>query len=250
MNTTTHTITMQPRFLWFLMLCYTMAMVLANWFDPRLIHIFGLNTDAGALIFPLTFLFADLITEIYGYKHTRRAIWCGFLFNILFLIYGQIVIHLPSPSYATHNEIFNDLMTMDGRIILGSIVSYFLAEPLNAIILAKLKIKMQGKAVGSRYVLSTFIAAGFDSVFFSTIAFYGMMSNNNLVEFIITLWFIKVAVEILGLPISLPLTKKLKRLEGLDIYDKHTKFNFLSLEGDYSSEDNLLEGEANSPSSD
>ena len=76
---------MQPKYLGFLILTYCMLMVFSNWFDPRLIDLFGLNTDAGTLIFPLGFLISDLITEVYGYKQARRAIWCGFLFNFLFL---------------------------------------------------------------------------------------------------------------------------------------------------------------------
>ena len=88
--------TKQSNILWFLTLTYTMIIVLANWFDARLIHLIGLDTDAGTLVFPLTFLLSDLVTEVYGYKFARRAIWCGFLFNAVFLIYSQIVIHLPS----------------------------------------------------------------------------------------------------------------------------------------------------------
>ncbi len=69
-----------PKYLGFLTLAYTVLLLLANWFDPRLIQLFGFTTDAGTLIFPLTFLLSDLITEVYGYKYTRRAIWCGFCF--------------------------------------------------------------------------------------------------------------------------------------------------------------------------
>src|SRR5262245_18687209 len=104
----------QPDWLWFLTLTYAMVIELTNWFDPRLINI-GLDTDAGTLIFPLTFLLSDLITEVYGYKYARRAIWCGFLFNALFIIYGQIVIHMPSPSYPTNNDMFDTLLTTNIR---------------------------------------------------------------------------------------------------------------------------------------
>src|SRR5688572_13040806 len=95
----------QPKYLWFLVLSYTMVLVLANWFDARLIQIFSFNTDGGTLIFPLTFLLSDLITEVYGYQQARRAIWCGFLFNIFFILYGLAITHLPSPDFAlTRNQ--------------------------------------------------------------------------------------------------------------------------------------------------
>lgn len=231
-------IAMQPRFLWFLTLSYAMVIVLSNWFDPRLISIFGLDTDAGTLIFPFTFLLSDLITEVYGYKHARRAIWAGFLFNIIFIVYGQIVIHMPSPLYPTQNDMFDSLLSTNVRIILASAVSYFCSEPMNSFVMAKLKIKMQGKYMGIRFVLSTVLASGIDSAIFGVIAFYGAMTNLNLITLILVMWLIKVVIEILGLPISIRLAKKLKNIERLDIYDKRTNYNLFNLNAEYLRQDN------------
>ena len=222
------------------MLSYVMVLAFANWFDPRLVNIFGLNTDAGTLIFPLSFILSDLITEVYGYKYARKAIWTGFLFNAIFIGYGQIVIHLPSPSYQTHNEIFNTLLASDLRIIIASAISYFIAEPLNSIIMAKLKIKMRGRNMSVRFVASTFIASFFDSFIFSTLAFYNVMSNSNLLALIITMWLIKVAIEFFGLPFSVYLAKKLKNLERMDIYDYQTKFTLFSLSTNYQANENYF----------
>jgi hypothetical protein len=230
----------QYKYLWFLMLSYVMVLAFANWFDPRLVNIFGLNTDAGTLIFPLSFILSDLITEVYGYKYARKAIWTGFLFNAIFIGYGQIVIHLPSPSYQTHNEIFNTLLASDLRIIIASAISYFIAEPLNSIIMAKLKIKMRGRNMSVRFVASTFIASFFDSFIFSTLAFYNVMSNSNLLALIITMWLIKVAIEFFGLPFSVYLAKKLKNLERMDIYDYQTKFTLFSLSTNYQANENYF----------
>jgi len=227
-----------PKYLWFLILCYAMIIVLANWFDARLIHIFGLDTDAGTLVFPLTFLLSDLITEVYGYKQARRAIWCGFLFNAVFILYGQIVIHLPGPSYATQNALFDTILATNTRIIFASTISYFISEPTNSLIMAKLKIKMQGKNMALRFVLSTFAASGLDSIVFGTLAFYGTMNNANLIALILTMWFIKVFVEIVGLPLSIYLNNKLKKAEQLDIYDENTKFNIFSLNANYTARNN------------
>lgn len=225
--------TSQSKYLWFLMLSYTMVLAFANWFDPRLINIFGLTTDAGTLIFPLSFLLSDLITEVYGYKHARRVIWTGFLFNAIFLAYGQLIIHLPSPAYETHNNMFDTLIAADGRIIVASAISYLIAEPLNSLTMAKLKIKMSGKYMSIRFVLSTLFASGFDSFIFGAIAFYGVMSNINLLFLILTMWLIKVSIEIAGLPFSTYCAKKLKIMEQLDIYDNQTNFSLLSLDTVY-----------------
>lgn len=228
-----------PKVLWFLQIAYTSVILLANWFDLRLVHIWGLDTDAGILIFPLTFILSDLITEVYGYKFARRAIWAGFIFNLLFILYSQLVIHLPSPNYAiSTNTQFDDLLGFQLRIIIASTISYFCAEPLNSIIMAKLKLKNQGNYMALRFVLSTIIAAFFDSFIFGSLAFYGTMSNSNLIIFNVTMWLIKVVIEICGLPFSLSLAKWLKNFEHLDIYDDNTKFNIFSLDASYSDNNN------------
>lgn len=228
----------QNNYLWFIMLTYAMVIVLANWFDPRLVHFFGLDTDAGTLIFPFTFLLSDLITEVYGYKNARKAIWCGFLFNLFFIAYGQLVIHLPSPAYPTNNANFDAILAADARIIIASAISYLCSEPMNSLIMAKLKIKMHGKKMGIRFVTSTIIASCFDSFIFGTLAFYGVMSNLDLFYLILTMWLIKSAIEILGLPVSIKLAKKLKQLEQVDIYDTRTNFNIFSLDTVYTKQDN------------
>lgn len=216
-----------------------MVMVLANWFDVRLIRIFSLDTDAGTLIFPLSFLLSDMMTEVYGYQQARRAIWCGFLFNIIFIIYAQIVIHLPSPDYAIiNNAKFDDILAMNSRIIIASTLSYLCAEPLNAFIMAMLKIRFSGHRLAMRFIASTFIASGVDSMIFGTIAFAGLMSNHQLLLLITTMWFMKVFIEVVGLPISLYLTRKLKQIEHLDIYDKKTDFSLFSLDVTYTKNDN------------
>ncbi len=175
---------------------------------------------------------------MYGYKHARRAIWCGFLFNALFIIYGQVIIHMPSPNYPTNNTVFDTLLATNVRIILASAISYLSSEPLNSFVMAKLKIKTKGRYLGIRFVLSTIVASGTDSTIFSIIAFYGVMSDSNLIMLALTMWFIKVFIELIGLPISIRLTKKLKKMEQLDIYDKQTNFNILSLDTNYTARDN------------
>jgi uncharacterized integral membrane protein (TIGR00697 family) len=228
-----------PQYLSFLTLSFSMMIILSNWYAPRLIHIFGIDTDGGTLIFPITFMLSDLITEVYGYKHARRAIWCGFFFNLLFIIYGQIIVHMPAPDYATHNDMFDALTSFSVRIVIASLVSYFIAEPFNSLVMAKLKIKLQGKWLGLRFVLSTFIASGIDSLLFLTIAFYGVLSNANLVSLIITMWCLKVVIEIIMLPLSTYLAKWLKKNEQLDIFDYGTNFIPFSLNGEYSVKNNF-----------
>ncbi|MCL9683237.1 queuosine precursor transporter [Legionella maioricensis] len=228
-----------PSFLCFLILSYSMVIVLANWFDVRLIRLFSFDTDAGTLIFPLTFILSDLITEVYGYQQARRAIWCGLLFNMIFILYGQIVIHLPSPDYALlSNNKFDEIQSMNIRVIIASTISYLCAEPLNSLVMAKLKIRYSGNKLAIRFIASTCIASAVDSFIFGTLAFCGLMNYDHLLHFITNMWFLKIMIEVIGLPLSLHLTKQLKQTERLDIYDIKTNFNLFRLKIDYTEQNN------------
>jgi queuosine precursor transporter len=228
-----------PKMLWFLQISFVSVILLANWFDIRLIQLGFIITDAGTLIFPLTFIISDLITEVYGYKHARRAIWVGFLFNLFFIGYSQLIIHLPSPGFAFDvNTKFASLLEFNARIILASIASYLLCEPLNSYTMAKLKLKTKGKYMWLRFISSTVIASFCDSFIFGSLAFAMIMPVNELIKFNLMMWLVKVVVEICGLPLSLTLANKLKQYEQLDIYDRHTKFSLFSLEVGYAKDNN------------
>ncbi len=234
----THVVQNHPKYLWFLILSYSMIIAISNWFDARLVNIFGMTISPGALIFPVTFLLSDMITEVYGYKHARRAIWSAFLFNVIFIGYGQIIIHLPSPSFATDNATFNKLISANIFIILGSFASYLVSEPINSYILAKLKIKYRGQYTSLRFIGSTIVASALDSVVFAIIAFYKIYSTHDIMKIIIDIWITKTIIEILGLKLSIRLTKFLKKSEKLDIYDVDTNFSPFSLEATYNSKNN------------
>lgn len=228
-----------PRYLWFIQLSYTAVILLANWFDIRMIKIGSIETDAGTLIFPFTFILADLITEVYGYKFARRAIWTGFLFNFIFIAYSQLIIHLPSPSYALDiNTKFDELLGFNARIIIASTISYLCSEPLNSFVMAKLKLRTNGSKMWFRFVSSTALASLFDSFLFGCLAFYGTMPLQDLIIFNFTMWGIKVFIEVCGLPLSLSLANKLKKAEGLDMYDVGTKFSLFSLDANYNKSNN------------
>lgn len=237
-------IQLKPKFLWFLTLSYAMILAISNWFDARLIELFHLALSPGSLSFPLTFLLSDTITEVYGYKHARRAIWVALFFNILFLFYGQIIIHLPSPAFATENAAFDKILKMNVWIVIGSFTSYLISEPINSYITAKLKIILKGQYMGIRFTTSTVIAAFIDSVLFISIAFHQSFEPSQLITLTFNIWLIKTSIEIFGLPISIRLSKWLKKEEKLDIYDYNTNFNPFHLDSQYNAQNNLYEGDS------
>lgn len=213
---------------------YTAVILLANWYDIRTISIAGLDTDAGTIIFPFSFLLSAIITEVYGYKNARKSIWMGFLFNTLFILYGQLIQIFPSPSYAIEvNKNFDSLMSFNIRIIIASTISYFCAEPLGSFLIAKLKIKTQGKFVALRFLFCVAMASGIDSTIFTLIGFYKLMQGADMLVFIRNMWIIKVAVEVLFVGIAARLASGLKTSEKINIYDTNTNFNLFTLDSSY-----------------
>lgn len=140
-----------PKYLWFLILTYAMVSSMCNWFDTRLVMIFGFTISLGSILFPITFLVSDVITEVYGFKHARIAIWSALLFNIIFVVFDQVILHMPSPAFATENHAFNKVLQLDTWAILGSFVSYIASEPINSILLSKMKVYFNGKYLGIRF---------------------------------------------------------------------------------------------------
>jgi uncharacterized integral membrane protein (TIGR00697 family) len=227
-------------FLWFLILTYSMITALSNWFDVRLVKLFGVNIDSGALIYPLSFLVSDMITEVYGYKHARRTIWAAFLFNIFFIIFGKLVTHLPSPNFAIEdNKAFDELLSLNSLIVIAYFIAYLVSEPINSYVIAKLKLIFKGNFMGLRFIVSTIFATIIYGTIFMAIAFSSQYDTKDLLKLILDGWIVKSLIEILGLPIFIRLTKRLKRTEKIDIYDFDTNFNPFSLNTSYTQKNNL-----------
>lgn len=231
-----------PKYLWFLILSYsmTLAMTLAmsNWYDSRIVEVFGVSITPGSLVYSITFLLSNVITEVYGFKNARKAILTAFLFNVMFIIYGGIVLSLPTPLNMNHNPSFDSFLMVNLRIIVASFISYLISEPTNAYIVSKLKTIQEGKYIGIRFIASTLISGALDSILFIVIAFYHTMADSQLISLIFHIWMVKTVIEILGLPLSINVARKLKETEKLDIFDTTTQFTMFSLSSGYSKSDN------------
>ncbi len=223
----------RQKYLWLFILAYTLIFFASNWFDPRQIHLFGVNTGAGSIVFPLTYIISDIITEVYGYKHARMAVWTALLFFLIFILYGQLVIALLAPDSISRVAITTFLYT-NNRIILAAMLSYLITESINSYIVAKLKISLKGKYMGLRFIGSTLTAYTFNELIYAPIAFYGLIPNiKHFIHHMLVSWAFMVSIELLLLPFSIRLAKHLKMIENLDIYDTQTNFNPFSLNTDY-----------------
>ena len=172
---------------------------MTNWYNARIVKFFSIVTDAGTIIFPITFIVSNLITEVYGYKFARKAIWFGFLFNLAFIGYGFLVTHMDSPKFALDNEIFDKIFNMNIWIISASFISYWCCEPTNSYIMAKIKLFMHGRLISLRFIFLTIIASFFDSIVFTFIAFSRLFPYTTTWSLTINMSLVKITIEIAGL---------------------------------------------------
>ena len=215
-NETVATLVIKPKYMWLLVIAFTMATIASNWFDPRQIKLFGLCTGAGSIVFPLTYLIADVITEVYGYKNMRTTIYSGLIFYIIFYLYGQFVTEFASHTF--EKLTYSKFLQVNNRIIFAAIASFIVTELMNSYLVAKLKIYFQGNYIGIRFIFSTFTAYIFDELIYAPIAFYGLMNLSEFTHHILESWIFMVSIELLLLPFFVRLAKYLKSIEGTD-YD-------------------------------
>jgi uncharacterized integral membrane protein (TIGR00697 family) len=190
------------------------------------ITVFGPFTfDGGTILFPLSYIFGDILTEVYGYGKDRKVIWIGLICNLLMAAILMIVGALPPASDWHNQSAYDAILGLTPRIVFASITAYFVGEFLNSFTLAKMKIFTKGKFLWTRTVGSTLIGEFFDTMLFVTIAFSGLFSTPDLITLLVSNYIFKVGVEVLFTPVTYAVVNFLKRVEHEDYYDRKTNFN-------------------------
>ena len=177
------------------------------------------------IVFPLSYLFGDVLTEVYGFSSARRVVWAGFAAQAVWIVSYWIAAALPPAPFWPHQQAFETVLGSTPRIATAGMSAYLVGEFLNAFVLAKLKIALDGRRLALRLIASTVVGQGVDSVLFLAIAFGGVFAMSDLVRLAVSVWALKVAWEVCALPLSLPLIAYLKRVEGEDAFDAGTDFN-------------------------
>jgi queuosine precursor transporter len=187
---------------------------------------------AGVLFFPISYLFGDILTEVYGYARSRKVIWAGFGALIFASLMSLVVTSLPPAKTMSpeQQQAVNLIFGQTPRIVLASLMAFWLGEFTNSFVLAKMKIFTAGKNLWMRTIGSTFAGELVDSLIFYPVAFYGIWSNEQVVSVMIGNYFIKVFWEVLATPFTYKIVNFLKKAEHQDFYDKNTNFNPFSLE--------------------
>jgi len=177
------------------------------------------------LIFPISYIFGDILVEVYGYSNSRKIIWTGF-FALAFmsLVYWLIGI-LPSASGWENQEAYLKILGVVPRIALASIIGFLAGEFSNSFVLSKLKILTKGRHLWTRTISSTIVGQGVDSILFTFIGFYGLIPNSILIIAILSGYLFKVIYEVVATPLTYFIINYIKRKENLDVYDYKTRYN-------------------------
>ena len=204
---------------------FVTCLITANIIAVKLISVATLVLPAAIVIFPISYIFGDILTEVYGYRQARRVIWLGFFCNLIAvgaIWIGQI---LPSADFWEAQEAYERILGYTPRLLVASFTAYLVGEFANSFVLAKMKIRTKGRWLWMRTIGSTFIGQGLDALIFITIAFVGTISAVELTRLVITHWLVKTAYEALATPFTYAVVAFLKRKEGIDTYDHDTDFN-------------------------
>ena len=227
----------QPRYYEFVMVAFVVILVCSNLIGPAKISqvdlpVVGLLTfGAGVLFFPISYVFGDILTEVYGYARSRRVIWAGFAALFFASFMAWVVVSLPPAPFWKNQAAYEVAFGNAWRISLASMIAYFCGEFVNSFVLAKMKIATQGRWLWSRTIGSTVFGEGVDSLLFYPLAFWGtgIIPDEALPKVMLAQFVAKVVVEVLFTPVTYAIVGWLKRAEGIDHYDRDTRFTPFSI---------------------
>lgn len=204
---------------------FVTCLIVANIIAVKLIEVGGLILPAAVIIFPVSYIFGDVLTEVYGYKQARQVIWLGFICNLIAVAAIWLALLLPAASFWEAQEAYEQILGYTPRLLVASFLAYLVGEFTNAIILARLKVLTAGRWLWMRTIASTLVGQGLDSLVFITLAFAGTIPIAGLLTTIVTQWLFKSGYEALATPLTYRVVNFLKEAEGVDVYDHDTTFN-------------------------
>lgn len=204
---------------------FVTVLLVSNVASSKILILGPFTLDGGTILFPLSYIFGDILTEVYGFARARRVIWTGFamviLASLVFIIVGKLP---PAPDWGGQSA-YQTILGLTPRIVAASIMAYFCGEFLNSFVLAKLKIATSGKWLWLRTIGSTLIGEGADTLIFVATAFWGVLPSPLLTTIVVSNYIFKVGIEVLFTPVTYWITNALKRKEQEDYYDRDTNFN-------------------------
>jgi uncharacterized integral membrane protein (TIGR00697 family) len=208
-----------------IMALFVAVLLISNVASSKIVDVGPFTFDGGTLLFPISYIFGDILTEVYGYRRSRRVIWAGFACAGLMAGVFALVGALPPAQGWEYQEAYEAILGTTPRIVLGSLIAYFAGEFSNSYTLARMKIWTQGRWLWTRTIGSTLVGEGVDTVLFVSIAFAGTMPWSLFWSIVVSNYVFKVGLEAVMTPVTYQITSFLKRTENEDVYDVDTDFN-------------------------
>lgn len=213
------------RYLGTIAVFFVSVLIISNVASAKIVDFGWFTFDGGTILFPLSYIFGDILTEVYGYKNTRGVIWLGFFCTFMMAVVFIVVGKLPAAPGWDNQAAYDAILGLTPRIVVASLIAYFCGEFSNSFVLAKMKIATKGKWLWTRTIGSTVVGELIDSALFIAIAFFGVFPNSLLLTLIVSNYLFKTGVEVVFTPLTYKVIGFLKRKESEDYYDYETDFN-------------------------
>lgn len=218
-----------------IMALFVAVLLISNVASTKIVQFGPFTFDGGTLLFPISYIFGDILTEVYGYGRSRRVIWMGFFCAMLMALTLSVVGWLPAAEGWEGQEAYQAILGMTPRIVLASLIAYWAGEFSNSYVLARMKVLTRGRWLWSRTIGSTIVGEGVDTLLFVTIAFAGVLPGHLLFSIALSNYLFKTGLEILMTPATYQAVSFLKKAESEDFYDTDTDFNPFYLRRTHSS---------------
>lgn len=208
---------------------FCVCLITANVLETKQIAVGPISLTGGLIVFPISYIINDCVCEVWGYRKARLLIWLGFAMNFFFVMMAALCDLIPGASYWTLGQSFHDIFGLAPRIAFASFIAFLCGSFVNAYVMSKMKISSQGKNFSLRAILSTIFGEGVDSIIFFPLAFIGVIPTSALLPLMLWQVILKTAYEIVALPLTIRIVRKLKEHEGVDVYDEDINYNVLQV---------------------
>ena len=208
---------------------FNICLVASNLLGTKLIDVFGISVTGGLMIFPISYIINDCVAEVWGYRKARLLIWSGFFSNFFTVGVGLIAVAVPAAPFWEGEEHFNFVFGLAPRLAFASLMAYLVGSFLNAWVMSRMKIASKGERFSLRAICSTVVGETGDSLIFFPIAFGGLIGWKELFIMMVTQIVLKTLYEIIVLPVTIRVVKKVKKMEETDVFDDDVSYNVLNI---------------------